>query len=329
VAAGENPSEERKRVKQAVIVSVENLRRVAAGEPAVGSFADVANEFINKRSTPVTDGSGQVRPPRCSVGYTDGWRGRMARHVYPWIGAMPIGDVSPIHLLEVLRKIEDRGTTDTAQKVFQMLGEVMRYAVASQLIPSDPSRDLRGALTPHTVRNLPSIVEPNKVGQVIRVIRRYRGTAHRARSTAVRRPDLPAHPHAARDELARRRSRCAALAHPQCGHETAHGRQTQWHGAARPHASRVPRPRRDTVAVHGASWATDLSTTQKLSRLRLLCSVLGRTGAKAELTLTSSSSRWTLRPSDAQRADVRRTADAELTGGSLARRRRLHPVDPN
>jgi hypothetical protein len=175
--AGENPSEERKRVKRAVIASVENLRRVAAGEPAMGSFDQVANEFIDKRSTPVTDGSGQVRPPRWSVGYTDGWRGRMARHVNPWIGAMPIGDVSPIHLLEVLRKIEDRGTTDTAQKVFQMLGEVMRYAVASQLIPSDPSRDLRGALTPHTVRNLPSIVEPNKVGQVIRDIRRYRGTA--------------------------------------------------------------------------------------------------------------------------------------------------------
>jgi integrase len=57
-----------------------------------------------------------------------------------------------------------------------MLGEVMRYAVAGQAIPSDPSRDLRGALIPHTVRNLPSILEPRRVGQVVRDIRRYRGT---------------------------------------------------------------------------------------------------------------------------------------------------------
>ena len=178
VAAGINPSDVRKKAKATVALTAENERLAAAGESPVGSFEFVANEFIVKRSTPQVDGrTGAQKPPRWSAGYTDGWHGRLRRHVYPWIGARPITELGPIHLLEVLRKIEDRGTTDTVQKVYQMLGEVMRYAVACQYIASDPSRDLRGALTPHTKVHLPTITDANHVGQLVRDIRRYRGTA--------------------------------------------------------------------------------------------------------------------------------------------------------
>jgi len=54
-------------------------------------------------------------------------------------------------------------------------GEVFRYAVASGLMESDPSRDLRGALPPWRPEHYPTLTDPRKVGQLLRDINAYEG----------------------------------------------------------------------------------------------------------------------------------------------------------
>ena len=53
-----------------------------------------------------------------------------------------------MELLSLLKRVEHRGAIETTHRVQQNCGQVFRYAVATGRAESDPSRDLRGALTP-------------------------------------------------------------------------------------------------------------------------------------------------------------------------------------
>jgi Integrase len=52
---------------------------------------------------------------------------------------------------------------------------VFRYAVATARLTSDPTRDLRGALTTPTVTHYGAIIEPERVGELLRAIDGYDG----------------------------------------------------------------------------------------------------------------------------------------------------------
>jgi integrase len=53
---------------------------------------------------------------------------------------------------------------------------VFRYAVATARLASDPTRDLRGALTAPTVTHYGAITDPKKVGELLRAIDDYEGS---------------------------------------------------------------------------------------------------------------------------------------------------------
>ena len=66
----------------------------------------------------------------------------------PALGTMPIGEIEPAHVLGGIRKIEGKGNLESARRTLQLASAVLRYAVATARLASDPTRDLRGALTP-------------------------------------------------------------------------------------------------------------------------------------------------------------------------------------
>lgn len=49
--------------------------------------------------------------------------------VFPFIGKQPIGEIKPLELLGVLRRIEKCGALEKTRKVRQRYGEVFRYAI--------------------------------------------------------------------------------------------------------------------------------------------------------------------------------------------------------
>ena len=73
---------------------------------------------------------------------------RFEAYVFPEIGSYPITQVSTPILLAVARKIEARGTIETAHKVMNACGQVFRYAIASGRCERNPVTDLRGAIKP-------------------------------------------------------------------------------------------------------------------------------------------------------------------------------------
>jgi len=102
--------------------------------------------------------------------------GRLERYIFPIMGGLPIAGVNGPELLRVLRLIEANGHLETAHRVRDICSKVWRYAVSTGRAERDISLDIRGALPAITKReHLPAIVEPEKLGELLRSIDSYPG----------------------------------------------------------------------------------------------------------------------------------------------------------
>ena len=100
---------------------------------------------------------------------------RLEKDLFPWLGKRPIAEVKAPELLAVLRRIESRGAQETAHRAMQNCGQVFRYAVATGRAERDPTGDLRGALPPPKEKHHASIIEPKRIGALLRAIDAYEG----------------------------------------------------------------------------------------------------------------------------------------------------------
>lgn len=115
----------------------------------------------------------------------DGWAGShikkqlglLENNLIPYLGQLPIREITPPILLDCLRKIEARGALETARRTKQISGQIFRYAIATGRADRDPSFDLKGALKTPQTRHFPAITEPKAFGDLLRSIDGFDGTA--------------------------------------------------------------------------------------------------------------------------------------------------------
>ncbi len=103
VAEGKNPSEVRKEQKIALQTESES------------AFEKIATEWH------------QMKSAKWSAGYASAFQ----NDIFPYVGTRPVGEIKPLELLNVLRKIEKRGALEKMRKVRQRCSEVFRYAIAT------------------------------------------------------------------------------------------------------------------------------------------------------------------------------------------------------
>lgn len=163
LTTGVDPSQARQQKKQSFVKQRQIEQLVEAGLPVPESFEAVAREWFSKHA------------PTWAASHSDKIIRRLERDVFPWIGSRPIASIVPKDLLELLRRVEGRGAIETTHRVQQNCGQVFRYAVATGLIPSDPSRDLRGALPPWRPEHYPTLTDPRQVGVLLRDMDAYEG----------------------------------------------------------------------------------------------------------------------------------------------------------
>ena len=77
----------------------------------------------------------------------DDWRAALALYAYPAIGAMPVGDVTSGHVLDILKPIWTP-KRETARKVKRRISAVMRWAVAKGHRADDPAGAAIDAVLP-------------------------------------------------------------------------------------------------------------------------------------------------------------------------------------
>ncbi|WP_242470721.1 tyrosine-type recombinase/integrase [Thiocystis violacea] len=116
------------------------------------------------------------RAPGWAPGHADKIIRRLELDVFPWIGSRPIAEIKAPELLAVARRIEARGALDTAHRAIQSCGQIFRYAVATGRAERDPSGDLRGALPRAKGGHFPSVTDPARVAELLRMIDGYQGT---------------------------------------------------------------------------------------------------------------------------------------------------------
>ena len=100
---------------------------------------------------------------------------RFESDLFPWLGRRPVADIRAPELLSVLRRIESRGAVETAHRAMQNCGQVFRYAIATGRAERDPTGDVRGALPSPKERHHASIIEPKRIGALLRAIDAYAG----------------------------------------------------------------------------------------------------------------------------------------------------------
>jgi integrase len=151
---GKDPSREKKR------------KKVQAQIQAETTFATIATEFCEKRRR---DGQKAWAPATATRSEY------LLSLLKGSIGKLPIADIEPADVLSAVRKIEGKGKLESARRTLQLASAVFRYAVATARLSSDPTRDLRGALTAPTVTHYGAIIDPVRVGELLRAIDGYEG----------------------------------------------------------------------------------------------------------------------------------------------------------
>lgn len=137
---------------------------IGKGERGERSFEDVAREWVE----------GRVRV--WSERHTETVVERLMANVYPKIGHRPISGIEPVDVLDLVKAIEARGALEVARRVLGICSMIFRYAVAMQLVPSDPCRDLRGALAQRVAGHFAALTSKEDVGDLLCRIDKYQGT---------------------------------------------------------------------------------------------------------------------------------------------------------
>jgi integrase len=155
--AREKASEAKKLLKDGIDPS-ENKK--ASKSESDDSFQAVATEWFNKQKTIWVES------------HTKDVRRRLEKDIYPKIGQLSISQITSMQVLEVVRVIEKRQATDLAHRVLGVCSQVFRYAVSSGKLASDPTRDLKGALTPH-VQKHQNAIAPEEMAKLMKDINTY------------------------------------------------------------------------------------------------------------------------------------------------------------
>ncbi len=100
---------------------------------------------------------------------------KLENYIFPWLKNCPIRDITAPQLLEALRRIEEKGFLETAHRTHQICGQIFRYAIATGRADRDISLSLKGALPPVKVTHFAAIIDPTKLGELLRVIKGYKG----------------------------------------------------------------------------------------------------------------------------------------------------------
>jgi integrase len=108
-----------------------------------------------------------------SEGYLRTVRLRLNKFVYPNIGHMKLADITSGIVLQVCRRIEEKGTLETASRIKQLIGQIFNYAIATDRADTNPTLALRGALQTQPEKHYATITEPEKIGVLMRQIDAY------------------------------------------------------------------------------------------------------------------------------------------------------------
>lgn len=138
--------------------------KAAAKMAAATRFDDVAREYIDKKAR-----EGLAPATLKKLEWAREW-------LRPVIGRRPVDQVEAHELLAILKKLEGRGNLETARRIRAFASRVFRYAVVTARAKADPASLLLGAVAAPRPQHLAAILDPTRVGDLLRASAAYGGS---------------------------------------------------------------------------------------------------------------------------------------------------------
>lgn len=151
IAQGKDPAVERE------------IKRQAALQAQEETFEAIAKEWLeNKKAS-------------WSEGYHERITNALKANAYPFIGKLPIRQITGLLVLNVVQKVEKRGAIDMAARVLGSIGQVFRYAVGTGRADADVTQGLVDFLQePPLVEHHPH-VDAQDIPELLRRMKSYSG----------------------------------------------------------------------------------------------------------------------------------------------------------
>jgi integrase len=145
--------------------AIKKQTKLAKQFAQANTFEGVGREFLDKRKQ---EGAAEVTLSKIQ------WI--LDQKLCPFIGGIPISEITPIQLLTALRQIENEGLHETANRAKRVASQVMRYAVSTGRAERDIAQDLKGALVTTKVKHRAAIITPAELRPFLIAVDGYTGT---------------------------------------------------------------------------------------------------------------------------------------------------------
>ena len=129
-------------LKGARDAALDKLRRARCSRGRVDPAADSVAPTLVEAAQRVRE---LHRPKWSNPRQADIWYGSLERYVFPRLGQLPVSAITSDHLLGVLAPIW-MSLNDTAQRVRQRVGTIMKWAIAQRYRTDNPAEAVVGAL---------------------------------------------------------------------------------------------------------------------------------------------------------------------------------------
>ena len=145
-------------------VQARKVERLKTARPGGDTFKAVALEWYAKQA------------PQWSTSHAERSLRQLERDLFPWIGTREMTDIHPMELLAALQKVEERGAVETADRVLMLARQVWDYWLPTADVQQrNITEGLKGRLTPYRGKSFAAIVDPLRMGELLRAIKRYKG----------------------------------------------------------------------------------------------------------------------------------------------------------
>ena len=140
---------------------IQKAQRQSIQQPGILTFKDVALDWYKTKSSSWSDDHAK-RTMR-----------QIERDLFPLLEKRPISEIKGTEILYALRKIEERGAIETADRGLMICRQIWEY-VALDGIP-DATRGIKAKLQPYRGKHFQAIIEPKQFGKLLAAIDQYKG----------------------------------------------------------------------------------------------------------------------------------------------------------
>lgn len=117
----------------------------------------------------------QLQSPRWSERHAGEWLKSLEVDALPFLGAIPVNEISAPMILDVVRRIEARGAHEISRRVLQRITAIIQYAVITGRTQFNPAAGMVKALAPKQATEGFAMIPVEELGEMASNIRTYDG----------------------------------------------------------------------------------------------------------------------------------------------------------